>query len=139
MRVRSPSSLSSFWWELLEACDGGGSAITVRRDDLREMMMGLLSMLEVSGFYWAGDGLARGLKLIRFDNEVVRMLDHAKRNGGIRFDNEVVRMLDHAKRNGGSVHVFWELAVDAPIEVEVVNIEKDDIPQQPTTNPQHQP
>ncbi|MED6113480.1 hypothetical protein PIB30_071170 [Stylosanthes scabra] len=66
---------------------------------------------------YLGDDLGRGLKLIRFDSELVRMLDHAK-------------------RNGGSVHVFWEHVVDAPIEVDVVNVEDDDFSQQPATEPQ---
>ncbi|MED6186928.1 hypothetical protein PIB30_071406 [Stylosanthes scabra] len=84
------------------------------------MPMGLLSTLEVSDFYWAEDDLGRGLKLIRFDSELVRMLDHAK-------------------RNGGSVHVFCEHVVDAPIEVDVVNVEDDDFSQHPATEPQQQP
>ncbi|MED6151982.1 hypothetical protein PIB30_087506 [Stylosanthes scabra] len=58
-----------------------------------------LGYIYFSDFYWAEDEQGRRLKLIMFESDVARMIDHAK-------------------RNGGSVHVFWEHVVDSPIKVE---------------------
>ncbi|MED6222620.1 hypothetical protein PIB30_066024 [Stylosanthes scabra] len=85
---------------------------------LLEGLFKSLGYIAFSDFYWAEDELAHGLKLIRFDSDVVRMLNHARRSG--------------------VVHVYWEHVVDAPVEVEVVDV-VDENPQQATTHPQQQP